>query len=76
LTCVLSYNEWRRASVAGLIVVGPGIEVKTIEGDTLVTDGNLGQVGSYFGIEAVAVHAEVKRGVPQPDQAWQKLKRR
>jgi hypothetical protein len=46
------------------MVVGPGIEVKTVEGDTLVPDGNLGQIGSYFGIEAVAVHAEVERGVP------------
>jgi conjugative transfer pilus assembly protein TraH len=34
-----------RPSVAGLIVIGPGVQVKAIEGDALIADGNFGQKG-------------------------------
>ena len=47
------------ASVALLILIGPIVEVKTVEGDALDPDANLGNEWADFGIEPVAVHAEV-----------------
>jgi len=49
----------------------PGIQVKPVEGDTLLTDGDLGEVRAYFGIEAITIHAKVKGRVSQPNQSWQ-----
>ena len=51
------------ASVALLILVGPGIEVKAVEGDALNPDAHLGDEGANFGIEPVTVHAEVVRRI-------------
>jgi len=59
--------------VAGLILVHAGIQVKAVEGDTLLADGDRGEVRSDFGIEPVAIHAEVEGGVAQPDEAGQQL---
>jgi hypothetical protein len=45
--------------VAALIVVGPGIEVKAVEGDPLRADRDHGQTRPNVAIEAIFVHAEV-----------------
>jgi len=42
------------------MVFYPGVEFKPVEGNTLLTDGNVGEIRSDFGVEAVAVHAEVR----------------
>jgi hypothetical protein len=55
--------------VAALIVVGPGIEVKPIKGDTLRTDGDRGEEGTNVAIEAILVHAEVRRSVAHANEA-------
>jgi len=55
--------------VAGLILVHPGVQVKAVEGDTLLADGNSGEMRSDFGVETVAVHAEVERDVAEPDES-------
>jgi hypothetical protein len=55
--------------VAALIVVGPGIEVKPVEGDSLRADGDHVQERTNVAIEAIFVHAEIRWGVPQPDKA-------
>jgi hypothetical protein len=49
--------------VAALIVVGPGIEVKTVESDSLRADGDHIQERANVAIEAIFVHAEIRRGV-------------
>ena len=57
--------------VAALIVVGPGIEVKPVESDSLRTDWDLGKLRTDVAVEAIFVHAEIRRGVAQPDEARQ-----
>jgi hypothetical protein len=49
--------------VAALIVVGPGIEVKAVEGDALRTDRDHGEERADVAIEAIFVHAEIRRRV-------------
>jgi len=56
-------------TIAALMLVGPGVQVKPIEGDALRSDGNYGQVGAYFGDENLSVHAEIGRGVAHADEA-------
>ncbi len=58
--------------VAALIVVGPGIEVKPVKGDPLGADRDRGEERTNVAIEAISVHAEIGRCVPQPDKARQK----
>ena len=45
--------------VAALIVVGPGIEVKAVEGNALRADGNHGEERSNLAIEAILVHSNI-----------------
>lgn len=51
------------------IVINPLIEFETVEGDALFTDGDFSEAWPYLGIEPVAIHAEVGRCVPQPQEA-------
>jgi len=57
--------------VAALIVVGPGIEVKAVEGDALRADWDHREERTNVAIEAILVHAEIRRRVAQPDEARQ-----
>jgi hypothetical protein len=49
------------------VSIGPGVQFKTVEGHTLLAHAFFMQVGTDFAVEAVLVHAEVGRGVPQAD---------
>ena len=49
------------------MVIGPGVEVKSVEGDALITNGDLSEVGPHVGVEAVAVHAEILGRIADPD---------
>jgi hypothetical protein len=55
--------------VAALIVVGPGIEVKPVESDSLRTDWDLGKLRTDVAVEAIFVHAEIRRSVAHPNEA-------
>ena len=55
--------------VAALIVVGPGIEVKPVEGDSLDTDRDCGEERTNIAIEAIFVHAKVRRSVAHANEA-------
>jgi hypothetical protein len=55
--------------VAALIVVGPGIEVKPVKGDPLRADRDYIQERPNVAIKAIFVHAEIRRGVAQPDES-------
>ncbi len=55
--------------VAALIVVGPGIEVKPIECNSLLTDRNHLEQRTNVAIEAIFIHAEIRRGVAQANEA-------
>lgn len=58
--------------MGALIVVDPGVKVKSIEGDAAITDRKLDDERAHLDVEAVAVHAEVGRCVPQPDEAGER----
>jgi hypothetical protein len=62
--------------VAALIVVGPGIEVKPVKGNPLGADRDHGEERTNLTIEAIFVHAEIRRGIAQPDEARQNVRRR
>jgi hypothetical protein len=57
--------------VAALMVIRPCVEVKAIEGDSLRVDGDRGEEGADFAVEAVFVHAEIGGGVAQANKARQ-----
>jgi hypothetical protein len=52
------------------MVIGPGIQFKSIEGHSLPPNRHLGDIGPHFHVEAVPVHTQVARRVAQPQQAW------
>jgi hypothetical protein len=58
--------------VAALIVVGPGIEVKPVEGNPLGADWDHRKQRTNLAIEAILVHSEIRRGVAQADKTRQK----
>ena len=58
--------------VAALIVVGPGIEVKPVESDSLHADWNCREGWTNIAIEAIFVHAEIGWCVAQADESRQK----
>ena len=55
-------------------MVHPGIQFKPVEGDALLTDRDFSQVGPDFGIEPVAIHAEVDGRIPKADHPRQESK--
>jgi len=55
--------------VAALIVVGPGIEVKTVESDSLRADWDCHEGWTNVAIEAIFVHAEIPGSVAQANEA-------
>ena len=52
-----------------LMVVRVSIELQPVECDALRADRDLGQVRADLGVEAIAVHAEVGRGVAEAEEA-------
>jgi len=68
---VLRFGCLRTTPIAGLIVLNPAVKFKTIEGDALLTDGDLGDRRAYLGVEPVAIHAEVTRGIPVSEETGQ-----
>jgi hypothetical protein len=58
-------------SVATLIVVRPAIEVKAVKGNSLRPDRDCRQERTHFAIEAILVHAEIRRGIAQANKARQ-----
>ena len=45
------------------MLVGPGVEVKAIEGHALDSDRDDGYTGAHLAVEAVFVHAEIPRRI-------------
>ena len=45
-------------------MVHPVIQFKPVEGNALFPDRDLNQIRPDFAVEAVPVHADVKRGIP------------
>ena len=50
------------------MVVGPCVEVKAVEGDTLSSYGDNGYLWTDFAVEPVLVHAEIGRCVTKSDE--------
>ena len=55
--------------VAPLMVVGPRIEVKAVEGDALRSHRDGHHARTHLTVESVLIHAEIRRRVAQPDEA-------
>ncbi len=55
------------------MVLCPGVQFKSVEGDALAADGDLGEAGADFRVEAVAVHAQVEGGVPEANEPGEQL---
>jgi hypothetical protein len=51
------------------MLIGPGIQVKAVESDSLRSDWNDGQARAHFSVEAILVHAEVGGRVSETDEA-------
>ncbi len=49
-------------------MIHPGVQFKAVERDALSTDRDFSEVGSDFRVEAVAVHAEVARRIPEAEE--------
>ena len=69
--CVPYRTPFGGTPVAGFIVLHPGVQFKSVESDSPTTDGDFGEVGPYLGIEAIAVHAEVKRRIAKANEPRQ-----
>ena len=54
----------------GFILLHPGVQFKSVEGDALFADRDLCEVGPDFSIEAISVHAEIEWRISKPDQSW------
>ena len=51
------------------MIIRPGIQVKPVESDALLTDRNFNEVWPHFLVEAITVHAEIERRIAQAQQA-------
>src|SRR5277367_4688007 len=60
--------------VATLIVVRPRIEVKPIEGDSLRAYRDRGEQWTNVAIEAIFVHAEIRRSVAHTNEARHQIR--
>ncbi len=56
-------------SVATLIVVRPAIEVKAVKGNSLRSNRDSRQERAHVTIEAILVHAKIRRGIAQANKA-------
>ena len=52
-------------------MIYPGVQFKSVEGDALFPDANFSQVRPYFGIESVAIHAEIPGRIADSEQSGQ-----
>ncbi len=50
-------------------MICPGVEFKSVEGDALPPDANFHLRWPYLGVEAVAIHTQVARYIPEADQS-------
>ena len=50
-------------------MIYPGVEFKSIEGDTLFADADFNEIRPYLGVKPVAVHTQVARYIPEADQS-------
>lgn len=41
------------------MLIGPGVEVKAVEGNPLRADGDFRKKGADFRVESIPVHAEI-----------------
>jgi hypothetical protein len=50
-------------------LIYPGIQFKSVEGDALFANADFDEIRPYLGIEAVTIHAEVARRIPEANQS-------
>ena len=50
-------------------MIYPGVEFKSVEGDTLPSDADFNEIRAYLGVKAVAVHAQVAGRIAEANQS-------
>jgi hypothetical protein len=50
-------------------LIRPRIQLKPIEGDATLADGNFGEVRAHLSVEAVSIHCEIRAGFTRTDPA-------
>jgi hypothetical protein len=53
-------------------LVCPGIQFKSVESYSLCSDADLGDIGPYFGVKAVSIHAQEEGSVAKADESRRK----
>jgi len=61
-------------AVARTVCIDPGIQLHSIERDSSIADGDLMHKGAYLTIKAIAIHAQVGRGMPKAQKTRRKRK--
>ena len=51
-------------------MIHPGVQFKAVERNSLSTDRDFSELRADFGVEAIAIHAEVARGVAETEEPW------
>jgi hypothetical protein len=49
-------------------LIHPGVQFKSVKGDTLFADGDFREMGPDLVIEAITVHAHIEGGIPESDE--------
>jgi hypothetical protein len=57
--------------VARFILVEPGVQFKTVKGHPLLAQADFSDIGAYFSVEPVPIHAEIAGGIPKTDHTRQ-----
>ena len=51
-------------------MIDPGVQFKAVKADTLLAYGNFCEKRADFFVKAISIHADVKRCVSKPNEAW------
>ena len=46
------------------MLIHPGIQFKSVEGNALIADRDFSQMWTHFAVEAVAIHAQIQGCIP------------
>ena len=51
-------------------MIHPGVQFKAVECNALSTNRDLCELGADFGVETVAIHAEIMWGIAETEESW------
>jgi len=51
-------------------MVHPCVQIKAIEGNSLLADSNFNEIRTDLGVEAVLIHPQIEGRISQSDKPW------